>query len=72
MKTANTDDLSTLEKSLRSPQSEQELRRAYAQAEAKVAMLAQQRGKEVLIDWIQNGLPPELSARTNVRPAEGQ
>jgi stage II sporulation protein D len=72
MKTANTDDLSTLEKSLRSPQSEQELRRAYAQAEAKVAMLAQQRGKEVLIDWIQNGLPPKLSARTNVRPAEGQ
>ncbi len=72
MKTASSDDLSALEKSLRSPQSEQELRRAYAECEAEVAVLAKQHGKEALLDWVQNGLPPELSARSNVRAAEGQ
>ena len=72
MKTASSDDLSALEKSLRSPQSEQELRRAYAECEAEVAVLAKQHGKEALLDWVQNGLPPELSARSAARPAEGQ
>ena len=71
-KTASSDDLSALEKSLRSPQSEQELRRAYAECEAEVAVLAKQHGKEALLDWVQNGLPPELSARSAARPAEGQ
>ena len=53
-------DLSALENSLRAPQNEQELRRAYAEARARVAQLAQEHGKSALIDWVQHGLPPEL------------
>ncbi len=51
-----------LEKSLRAPQSEQELRSAYAQAHARVAQLAEEHGKETLIDWLQQGLPSEIAA----------
>ncbi len=54
-------DVSALEKSLRAPQSEDELRKAYAQAQALVARLAEQRGKTMLLDWLQRGLPPEVS-----------
>ncbi len=54
-------DLGTLEKSLRAPQSEEELRRAYSEARGRVTQLAQQHGKDVLLDWLQNGLPPELA-----------
>jgi len=57
---AATIDLTALEKSLRAPQSERELRNAYAEARARVAALAEEHGKEALIQWIQNGLPPEL------------
>jgi hypothetical protein len=57
----NVEDVASLEKSLRSPQSEAELRKAYAEAEARVAGLAQQHGKETLLNWIQNGVPPEFS-----------
>jgi stage II sporulation protein D len=59
-------ELSVLENSLRAPQSEQELRRAYAEARARVAQLAQQHGKDTLLDWVQNGLPPELAPRGTV------
>lgn len=53
-------DLTVLEKSLRAPQSEQELRNAYVQARARVAELAEEHGKQRLIDWLQNGIPPQL------------
>lgn len=56
---AASSDLNALEKSLRAPQSEQELRRAYAEARAQVAQLAQEHGRETLMDWVQHGLPPE-------------
>ncbi len=59
---ANVADLNSLEKALRSPASEEELRRAYAGARARVAQLARLHGKEALLNWIQNGLPPELTA----------
>jgi stage II sporulation protein D len=50
-----------LEKSLRSPQSEEELREAYAQARSRVAHLVQQRGKETVLEWLQHGgIPPDL------------
>jgi stage II sporulation protein D len=62
---AGPDDLAALENSLRAPQDEQQLRRAYGEARARVALLAQQHGKHVLIDWVQTGLPPELTARGN-------
>jgi len=58
----NVDDLKGLEKSLRSPASEEELRHAYAGARARVAQLARQHGKAALLDWVQNGLPPELAS----------
>src|ERR1019366_8990288 len=55
-------DLKSLEKSLRAPASEEELRHAYAGARARVAQLARQHGKAALLDWVQNGLPAELTA----------
>lgn len=55
-------DVALLEKSLRAPQTEQELRRAYAQARERVAELAAQHGKQSLLDWLQNGIPPDLAA----------
>jgi stage II sporulation protein D len=60
------DDLSSLEKTLRSPTSEEELRRAYAGARARVAQLARQHGKEALLDWVRNGLPADLTASGTV------
>jgi stage II sporulation protein D len=57
------EDLANLEKALRAPQSEEELRRAYGEARARVAQLAQQNGKDALLDWVQNGLPANLAAR---------
>ena len=56
------EDIALLEKTLRAPQSEEELRQAYAEARARVAHLAQQHGKDVLLDWVQNGLPAELAS----------
>jgi len=53
-------DVVALEESLRSPQSEQQLREAYAQARARVAQLIQTHGTATLIGWVQNGLPPDL------------
>jgi stage II sporulation protein D len=57
----NVDDLKSLEKALRAPTSEEELRHAYAGARTRVAQLARQHGKEALLNWVQNGLPPELT-----------
>ncbi|MGA7459826.1 MAG: SpoIID/LytB domain-containing protein [Candidatus Korobacteraceae bacterium] len=54
-------DVAVLERSLRSPQSEEELRRAYAEARARVSQLVQQYGKDALLQWVQNGLPPEAT-----------
>ncbi len=53
-------DIPLLERSLRAPQNEEELREAYALARARVAELAEEHGKRRLIDWLQNGIPPEL------------
>ena len=50
------DNVSALEKALRAPSSEEELRRAYAEAQARVAKLAQQHGKQALMMWLQEGL----------------
>lgn len=55
------DDVSALEKALRAPASEQQLRAAYAEAQSRVAQLARQHGKEALLDWVQNGLPTGIS-----------
>jgi stage II sporulation protein D len=54
-------DVAALEKSLRAPQSEQELRRAYADAQARVVQLVEEHGKDTLLDWLQNGLPIDVS-----------
>jgi stage II sporulation protein D len=69
---SHTTDLGALESSLRAPQSEQDLRHAYAEAEDRVAQLAQQHGKNTLLDWVQNGLPPNLIARSSVSRASSQ
>jgi stage II sporulation protein D len=56
------EDVALLEKTLRAPQSEEELRQAYTEARARVAHLAQQHGKDALLEWVQNGLPAELAS----------
>jgi len=53
--------VTTLDRALHAPQSEEELRRAYAEARARVAQLAQQYGKDTLLQWVQNGLPAEAT-----------
>jgi hypothetical protein len=57
-----------LEKALRNPASEQEMRRAYADARVKVERLAQQQGKETLVDWLQNGLPSAVRPMVDLCP----
>jgi stage II sporulation protein D len=51
---ANAD---ALNKALRSPASEQEMRQAYAEARARVAKLIAQNGKDAAMQWLQDGLP---------------
>jgi stage II sporulation protein D len=46
-----------LEKALRSPANEQEMRQAYAEAQARVARLAAQNGRETVLQWLQEGVP---------------
>jgi len=53
-------DTAALERSLRAPQSEEEMRKAYAQARALVAQLAEKHGREALLAWVQQGLPPDI------------
>jgi stage II sporulation protein D len=53
-------DTAVLERSLRAPQSEEEMRRAYAQARALVAQLAEKHGRDTLLGWVQQGLPPDV------------
>ena len=53
------DSVAALEKALRAPASEQELRQAYADAKARVAKLAGEHGKESLLDWLKNGVPAQ-------------
>jgi stage II sporulation protein D len=59
-----------LEKALRAPASQEELRRAYAEARGRVAQLAQQHDKQTLLDWVQNGLPAEVAGGTGMHSGE--
>jgi len=56
------EDLSAVEKALRSPASEAQLRAAYGEAYSHVAELARQHSKAALLDWLQKGLPSEQGA----------
>ena len=49
--------VASLEKALRTPASEQEMRQAYAEAQARVAHLVIQQGREAVIRWLQEGIP---------------
>ena len=52
-------DLERLNKTLRTPASEQELRQAYAEAQARVSRLVAQNGRETVIRWLQEGMPTQ-------------
>ncbi len=52
---------SELERAMQNPASEDQLRKAYAEAHARVSRLAQQYGKQTLITWVQQGLPSDLA-----------
>ena len=58
------EDVTALDKALRAPASEEQLRTAYAEAYARVAELARQHGKAALIGWVQNGLPSDVASGT--------
>jgi stage II sporulation protein D len=68
---ATPGDVASLERSLRAPLNEEQLRRAYAEARARVAQLAQQHGKATLLDWVQNGLPAEVTMSRAVQRSSG-
>ena len=65
-------DLKSLEKALRAPASEEQLRHAYAGAHVRVAKLARQHGEKDLLDWVQKGLPPQIIANENVERLGGR
>ncbi len=48
-------NVSALEKAMRDPASETQLRQAYAAARARVALLVEQNGKETVLRWVQEG-----------------
>jgi stage II sporulation protein D len=52
-------DPGALDKTLHDPMSEQELRQAYAEAEARVARLVAQNGSATVIRWLQEGVPAQ-------------
>jgi stage II sporulation protein D len=67
---ASLADTAALEKTLRAPASEEQLRAAYGDAYSRVAQLAGEHGKAALLDWLQNGLPNQ-SPSTLRTPASG-
>ncbi len=52
-----------LENAMRNPAGEDELRQAYAAADARVAELARRYGKQTLILWVQQGLPSGVAEK---------
>jgi stage II sporulation protein D len=54
---SNFENVSALEKALRASMSEQQMREAYADALARVSKLVEQDGREMVIRWLQEGLP---------------
>ena len=52
-------NIDALNKALRSPASEQEMRQAYADARTRVARLVNQKGRETVIGWLQEGVPTQ-------------
>jgi stage II sporulation protein D len=50
-----------LNKALRSPTSEDEMRSAYADARARVTAMIAANGKGTIIQWLQQGLPKSAS-----------
>ncbi|HSC77836.1 MAG TPA: SpoIID/LytB domain-containing protein, partial [Candidatus Acidoferrales bacterium] len=53
-----------LERILRAPQSQEELRRGYAAARVRVEELVKQRGLPAVLGWAERGLPRELLGAT--------
>jgi stage II sporulation protein D len=54
---SNFDTVATLEKALRAPANEQQMREAYADAQTRVSKLIAQNGRGTVIRWLQEGLP---------------
>lgn len=55
----NFPTLDALEKALRQPHSPAELRQAYAAAQARVEDLVAKHGREKVLSWVEQGLPPQ-------------
>ena len=48
-----------LDNALRAPHSKREMRRGWAEAQARVGKMAHEHGKQTLLEWLQDGLPAE-------------
>ena len=59
-RTDRFESINALNKALRAPASEQEMRQAYTDAQARVSRLVTQEGRVEVIRWLQNGLPPAI------------
>ncbi len=60
---ATFDSVAALEKALRAPASQHQLREAYADARSRLAKMAREHGKEPLVDWLQNGMPAQVAVK---------
>ncbi|MGB6497406.1 MAG: hypothetical protein WBF09_10465, partial [Candidatus Acidiferrum sp.] len=49
-----------IEAVLRQPRNQDEVRRAYAAAESRVAKLVRERGKETVLGWLGDGIPNDV------------
>lgn len=67
----NFPTVDALEKALRQPRHPAELRQAYAAAQAHVEDLVAEYGREKMLGWVEQGLPPELLTRGGRAPQPG-
>ena len=56
---ATFDSVAALERALRAPASEEELRQAYAEAQSRVTKMAREHGKDTLMNWLKDGVPTQ-------------
>jgi hypothetical protein len=58
--TGSFESIDAINKALRNPTNEQEMRLAYAEAQARVSRLVAQKGRAEVIGWLQDGLPSAI------------
>jgi stage II sporulation protein D len=54
-----------MEAVLRQPRNRDEVKKAYASAQSRVAALVQERGKEIVLGWLSGGIPSDVLAASS-------